>query len=131
MEASGPNAEQITYWNETAGPEWVALEEVLDAQIRPLGEAAMDRLASARGARVLDVGCGTGQTSIELARRVGLDGRVTGIDISAPMLGRAHDRARAAGAANVGFVAADVQTHRFETASADVAFSRFGIMFFA
>jgi len=131
MEASGPNAEQITYWNQTAGPKWVALEEVLDAQIRGLGEPAMDGIGIRHGERVLDVGCGTGQTSLELARRVGPDGRVTGLDISAPMLGRARDRARAAGASNVAFVAADVQTHRFEPSSADVAFSRFGIMFFA
>ena len=45
MNAAGPNAEQITYWNETAGPKWVALEEMLDAQIRGLGEVAMDRVA--------------------------------------------------------------------------------------
>src|SRR4029453_2942629 len=83
------------------------------------------------GERVLDVGCGTGQTSLELARRVGADGRVTAIDISAPMLGGPRDRARGAGVANVAFVGADVQTHRFEPGSADVAFSRFGIMFFA
>src|SRR5262245_24222177 len=131
MEASGPNAEQITYWNQTAGPKWVALQEVLDAQIRPLGEAAMDRLGIGHGEHVLDVGCGTGQTSLELARRIGPDGRVTGIDISAPMLGRARERARAADVTNVTFVAADVQTHGFEPGGADVAFSRFGIMFFA
>src|SRR4029453_18470516 len=131
MDASGPNAEQITYWNETAGPKWVTLEEVLDAQIRGLGEAAMDRLRIGRGERVLDVGCGTGQTSLELACRGGPDGSVTAIYISAPMLGRARDRARGAGVANVTFVGADVQTHRFEPGSADVAFSRFGIMFFA
>ena len=131
MNASGPNAEQITYWNQTAGPKWVALEEVLDAQIRGLGEAAMDGLGIGRGERVLDLGCGTGQTSLELARRVGPNGHVTAVDISAPMLGRARDRARAAGATNVTFVPADVQTHRFEPGTADVAFSRFGIMFFA
>jgi SAM-dependent methyltransferase len=131
MDASGPNAEQITYWNETAGPKWVALEAFLDEQICGLGEAAMDRVGIGPGERVLDVGCGTGQTSLGLARRVGPDGRVTGLDISAPMLGRARDRARAAGATNVAFFAADVQTHRFEPGGADVAFSRFGIMFFA
>src|SRR5262245_17454642 len=125
MDASGPNAEQITYWNETAGPKWVALEAFLDGQICGLGEAAMDRIGIHPGERVLDVGCGTGQTSLELARRVGPDGRVTGLDISAPMLGRARDRARAAGATNIAFVAADVQTHGFEPGGADVAFSRF------
>ena len=130
MDAAGPNAEQITYWNDTAGPKWVAYEDLLDAQIRALGEAAMDRVGIQTGDRVLDVGCGTGQTSIELARRVGTGGAVTAIDLSGPMLARA--RARADGAArSVDFLEADAQTHRFEPASFDVCFSRFGIMFFA
>src|SRR4029453_13180944 len=113
MDASGPNAEQITYWNATAGPKWVALEQFLDAQIRGLGEAAMDRIGIGPGERVLDVGCGTGQTSLELARRVGPDGRVTGLDISAPMLGRALERARAAGARHGAFRAPHSPTQRF------------------
>ena len=99
MDADGPNAEQITYWNDTAGPKWVAFEELLDTQIRPLGEAAMDRAGIHEGDRVLDVGCGTGQTSIELARRVGARGAVTAVDISAPMLARARARAAGAGGA--------------------------------
>ncbi len=131
MDAAGPNAEQITYWNDTAGPKWVALEEMLDTQIRPLGEAVMDRVGIAAGERVLDVGCGTGQTGIELARRVGPSGRVLGVDISAPMLARARDRARAAGMGHVTFVEADAQIHRFAPAAVDVCFSRFGVMFFA
>lgn len=131
MNAAGPNAEQITYWNETAGPKWVALEEMLDEQIRGLGEVLMDRVGIGRGERVLDVGCGTGQTSLALARRVGPSGRVCGVDISAPMLDRARERARSAGADNVAFVGADAQTHPFEPATADVGFSRFGVMFFA
>ncbi|HJW70979.1 MAG TPA: methyltransferase domain-containing protein, partial [Candidatus Binatia bacterium] len=123
MNADGPNAEQITYWNDTAGPKWVAYEALLDAQIRSLGEAAMDRAEIREGDRVLDVGCGTGQTSIELARRVGPTAKVTGVDISAPMLARA--RTRAVGAAhNVDFVQADAQTHRFAPESVDVCFSR-------
>src|SRR5262245_26569102 len=107
MEAVGPNAEQITYWNETAGPKWVALEELLDGQIQPHGAAVMDAVGVDIGERVLDVGCGTGQTSIELARRVGPSGRVIGADISAPMLARARERARAGGVGHVEFVNAD------------------------
>jgi SAM-dependent methyltransferase len=131
MDAEGPNAEQITYWNDTAGPKWVAYEELLDSQIRPLGETAMDRVRIDPGDRVLDVGCGTGQTSIELARRAGPHGAVTAVDISAPMLARARARAEGAGVRNVDFLEADAQTSRFEPASFDVCFSRFGIMFFA
>ena len=128
MNPEGPNAEQIVYWNETAGPKWVALQDVLDQQIRPLGRAAMERVGIAPGDRVLDVGCGTGETTVELARRVGPGGAVTGIDLSEPML--ANARQRADGIGNVTFRAADAQTARFEAGQFDVCFSRFGVMFF-
>ncbi len=130
METTGPNAQQIEYWNETAGPRWVAMQNALDAQIAPFGHAAQERLAPAAGERVLDVGCGCGETSMELARRVGPGGSVTGLDISAVMLARARDRAAEAGLGNVTFVQADAQTHAFPTPF-DALFSRFGVMFFA
>jgi SAM-dependent methyltransferase len=123
------NAEQITYWNESAGPRWVALQDTLDEQIAPLGLAAMDRLNPAAGERIVDVGCGCGHTSLELARRVSPGGTVTGVDISRPMLARARERA--AGLDGVTFVEADAQHHAFTPATADVIFSRFGVMFFA
>ena len=127
---ANPNAEQIKYWNEVSGAKWVALQPVIDAQIRPLGLLAMDRAGLRPGARVLDVGCGCGETTIELARRVAPGGQATGIDISAPMLERARESAAADGAA-VRFEIADAQTHAFAPASADVLFSRFGVMFFS
>ena len=80
--ATGPNAEQIEYWNEVSGPKWVALADLLDEQIGSLGIAAMERAAIAGGERVLDVGCGCGQTSLQIAERVGPEGRVLGVDIS-------------------------------------------------
>jgi SAM-dependent methyltransferase len=131
LPAEGPNAEQIQYWNEQAGPKWVQMQGFIDAQIRPLGEIAMNRARIAPGERVLDVGCGCGDAALELARRVGPQGEVVGIDISNPMLERARQAAREAGVENVRFENADVQTHRFEPASFDLVFSRFGVMFFA
>ena len=128
---AGPNAEQIAYWNEQSGPKWVARQALLDAQLAPFGAAAMDTGRIAAGDRVLDVGCGCGDTTLALGRRVGTGGRVVGIDISAPMLARARERAAQAGAANVEFVEADAQTHAFPPASVDCLFSRFGVMFFA
>src|SRR5688572_1877812 len=98
-----PNEEQIRYWNEQAGARWVALSDQIDFQLGPLGRLAMDRARIAQGSRVLDVGCGCGDTTIELGRRVGPHGRVVGIDVSAPMLELARARAAAAALTNVEF----------------------------
>jgi SAM-dependent methyltransferase len=127
----GPNAEQVRYWNETAGPKWVAFQRAIDAQLGPLGRLAMDRAAVAPGERVLDVGCGCGRTSMELARRVGPSGLVVGVDIAAPMLARAAEAARDTGVANVRFEHVDAQIGRFADAPFDLVWSRFGVMFFA
>jgi len=131
LQASGPNAEQITYWNETAGPKWVTLHDIIDAQIVDLGQLAMDRARIRISERVLDVGCGCGATSIDLGRRVGAHGSVVGIDISGVMLARAREAAAAAGVSWVRFEHADAQTHPFPPHSYDLAYSRFGVMFFA
>jgi len=128
LSAEGPNAEMIRYWNETVGPRWIEMEAQLDAQIAPLGLAAMARAHVAAGEHALDVGCGCGQTSLQLADRVGPRGGVLGIDVSGPMLARA--RARAAGTDHVRFLNADAQTHAFGERF-DLVFSRFGVMFFA
>jgi SAM-dependent methyltransferase len=131
FDRTGPNAEQVRYWNETAAPKWIQYQTVLDTQLEGLGRMTMDRARLASGEHVLDVGCGCGATSRALATRVGASGSVHGVDISTPMLERARALAREAGHANVRFTNADAQTHRFEPAGADVLFSRFGVMFFA
>jgi SAM-dependent methyltransferase len=123
------NADQIAYWNAVAGETWANLQDRLDHQLAPLGRRGMRELHLAAGQRVLDIGCGTGQTTLELAEAVGRDGAVMGVDISHPLLEVA--RRRADGAPNIRFVEADAQTERFEAASFDAAFSRFGVMFFA
>ena len=124
----GPNAQQAKYWNDVAGPKWVALAEAINGQIQPIGHAAMERARIERGQRVLDVGCGCGQTSLELAQRVGEQGHVDGLDLSEPMLAEA--RVRGAELKNLQFTAADVQVHGLEEAAYDRIFSRFGVMFF-
>jgi SAM-dependent methyltransferase len=123
------NQEQSEYWNEQAGPRWVAAQERIDAMIEPLGLEGIQRAAPAPGERALDVGCGCGQTALALAERVGPSGRVLGIDLSEPMLALARDRA--AGLDQARFVRADAQTHDFGDERFDVIFSRFGVMFFA
>lgn len=126
--AEGPNAQQIEYWNDATGTRWVEMNDVIDAQISPLGEVAMAGVAA--GERVLDIGCGCGQTSLQLAERVGDAGQVVGLDISAVMLARARERAEASGQTNASFRNADAQTEPF-AGDFDVLFSRFGVMFFA
>jgi SAM-dependent methyltransferase len=125
------NPDQIAYWNGEAGATWARLQERLDRQIEPLGALAMQALSPAPGERIFDIGCGCGQTSLELAKIAGAAGRVVGIDVSAPMLAFAERRAAEAGIKNLRFLQADAQVFDFEPASADAVFSRFGVMFFA
>ena len=128
MPPETPNADQTRYWNEEAGPRWVDASELLDAQLAPLGRATLDRLAPGAGTRVLDVGCGCGHSTLDIAARVGPAGHAVGIDVSAPMLARARERS--ADVPNASFLEADAQTHRFDEPF-DAVFSRFGVMFFA
>jgi SAM-dependent methyltransferase len=121
-----PNAQQVAYWNEQAGPTWAAEQAALDRQLAPLGHRAMAELDLSPGQRILDVGCGAGETTLELAAQ---GAEAVGVDISRPLLDVA--RRRAQGAAGVTFLEADAQAHAFPPASFDAVFSRFGVMFFA
>ena len=101
---------------------------------RPDVQAASKTCSSKRfapdpGSRVLDVGCGTGSTTLAVARRLGAKGRCIGIDISEPMIAAARARAEREGTP-ASFIRADAQTHAFEPASFDMIISRFGVMFF-
>lgn len=124
------NQEQIRYWNEESGLKWVRLQQRLDSQLAPLGLAIMQRAGVQPGEQVLDVGCGCGQTSLELAGRVGPHGSVLGLDISQPMLTRAQERKKELATTNLEFIRADAQTHAFQQERFDLIFSRFGVMFF-
>jgi tRNA G46 methylase TrmB len=119
LAADGPNAEQIAYWNEHA-LKWVTLQAHLDLQLGPLGRRAMDRAAIAAGEHILDVGCGCGDTTLELARRATAAGSALGIDISTQAIERARHRAGETGLANVRFANADAQTFAFAPARRSV-----------
>lgn len=105
-------------------------QDRLDAQLDPFGRAALARLAPQSGSRVLDVGCGTGQTLLQLAELVGPRGEVVGIDVSEPMLECAEERVREKNYAQVDLLLDDAQSHVFLDRYFDLAFSRFGLMFF-
>jgi SAM-dependent methyltransferase len=123
-----PNEAQARYWNEQAGPTWVAMQRDLDAELEPFGVALLAKLGLGAGECVLDVGCGAGATSLMLAERT-RPGQVLGVDICAPLLARARERAVTV--ENLRFEQADAQTFAFAAASFDSIFSRFGVMFFA
>ena len=124
------NKEQIDYWAGDGGRRWLAAEALSERTLRPFGAAAIKAAAPRAGESVLDVGCGTGGTTVELAQAVGPRGAVVGIDVSPLLLQAATARAAAAGLPTVSFVEADVQAHDLGTARFDLVFSRFGVMFF-
>ena len=124
-----PNAQQAVYWNEAAGPTWAELQGPLDRQLAPLGRAGMAVLQPKPGEKILDIGCGAGETSLELATAVAPGGQVTGADISRTLLEVA--RRRAEGLAGVEFLEADAQTAAFAPGGFNAVFSRFGVMFFS
>jgi SAM-dependent methyltransferase len=124
------NVGQAEFWSQLA-PTWLELEDRLEEVSKLPGELAMDRLDVLPGQRVLDLGCGSGRTTLDLASRVGPGGEAVGVDISAEMLARARERAAQLGTRNVAFVHADVQVHDLGEARFDAAYSRFGVMFFA
>ena len=126
-----PNSAQVEYWNATVGETWARFQDQLDRQLEPLGLEAMQALAPGPGERLIDIGCGCGHTSLELARRVGPEGAVVGVDISHPMLEVARRRAGARPDLTARFREADVQTAALGASEFDAAFSRFGVMFFS
>jgi SAM-dependent methyltransferase len=128
MDAAQPTYdEQTKHWNATAGCAWVDAQELLDQMFKRLEDLLVDTVAA--GSRVLDVGCGTGGTTLAVARRLGHEGHCVGADVSEPMIAAARARAEREGAP-ASFIVADVQTHPFDRASFDAIISRFGVMFF-
>jgi SAM-dependent methyltransferase len=124
------SGEQADFWNGAGGDAWVALQPVLDRMFADFAEMLAEA-AAARGARrVLDVGCGAGATTIAVARRLGDEASVTGVDISAPLLELAKERT-AYDDDPPRFLLADAAGHSFERGEFDFLVSRFGVMFFS
>lgn len=124
------NTEQAAYWADRA-KSWASQEDLHDRLIGPAGWLAMDGLDPRPGQVLVDLGCGTGQTTVELARRVAPGGQVVGVDIAAAMFERARQHVAEAGVGNVELIHADAQSSRLGQHRFDGAFSRFGIMFFS
>ena len=119
--------DQNTLWNGPAGENWVAQQALLDSLFQPMADALRDELPAAV-TELLDIGCGTGASTLTAAT-MRPDAHCTGVDISAPMLALARQRAAAIGR-DIDFIVADAQRHAFATARYDWIQSRFGVMFF-
>jgi SAM-dependent methyltransferase len=127
---TGVNAEAIEAWDGPLYDRFVRFRHIVTTGLGIHGEEALRVAPPAPGQRALDVGCGFGDTTQELARLVGPDGEAVGVDAAARFIETAAAEAGEAGVANARFRVADVETTPFEERF-DYAFSRFGTMFFA
>jgi ubiquinone/menaquinone biosynthesis C-methylase UbiE len=129
MEIRQANAEQIALWNGSAGRGWVEAQDSLDRLFEPFEELLVAAVAARHAQHVLDVGCGTGSTTLAVARQAEAHGTCVGIDISEPMIALARTRAELE-RVPPRFVCADAQAYAFAPGSFDLIVSRFGVMFF-
>jgi SAM-dependent methyltransferase len=121
--------EQKILWNGPAGRAWVEAQAVTDQMFKPSEDLLVEAVSAGSGTRVLDVGCGTGSTTLAVARSLGVNGHCTGIDISEPMLAAARARAERENTPAT-FIQANAEDHPFQPESFDMITSRFGVMFF-
>src|SRR5450755_3808683 len=122
------NEEQRERWNGADGEYWACQQDRLDRTLAPVTGPLLAFAAPRSGSIVIDVGCGCGATTIELARAVGPSGRVVGLDVSQPMLARATERLREF--SNADCRLGDAGSLPVDDIRADLIISRFGVMFF-
>jgi SAM-dependent methyltransferase len=123
------NVEMLQAWDGAEGAFWAGHDAAFDVSLARYTGPLLQAAAIGPDERVLDIGCGNGFTTRESARRA-TNGTSLGVDLSSHMIERARLRAAEQGIANVDFVQADAQIHRFDEAAFDVAISRAGVMFF-
>jgi SAM-dependent methyltransferase len=128
-----PDANQAMrhYWNQVAGPRWVAGQGFRERRNQESLALLLSCLRLTGGESVLEIGCGTGAVTLPLAQAVGDQGRVVAIDIAEPMLDVARQRAGESGMHNITLLLGDAQVMPLERATFDIATSRMGVMFFA
>ncbi|MBR0875316.1 class I SAM-dependent methyltransferase [Bradyrhizobium tropiciagri] len=112
------------------GRSWISQQAVISDVFTAVTSLSLAAAGPKRGEHVIDVGCGTGDTLLALAKIVGPSGAVLGVDVSAAMLDFARDRSTGAELGNVTCALADATTYGFEPGWADLVYSRFGVMFF-
>ncbi len=123
------NKDQEEMWNGVGGKAWVRAQTLLDTAFQPFADILVKAVTAASATSVLDIGCGTGATTLAMAEALGPDADCLGLDISETMITHARKRAAETGS-TAEFIIADAQTHPFEAGRFDVITSRFGVMFF-
>lgn len=129
-QVAADNEEALEAWDGVLFDRFVKFKEIVTQGLGAHGEAALAAHPPRSGDRVLDIGCGFGDTSLRIAGLVGDSGSVLGVDVAPRFIEAAQGEAEKRGAANVGFAVRDVQVTEFDDRF-DYAFARFGTMFFA
>jgi SAM-dependent methyltransferase len=128
--ASAVEPLSVEDWAGEMGERWLRHRERFESMIAPIGEALLSQAAYRADECVLDVGCGAGGTSIEIARRVGARSTVVGLDISPALIAAAERSAQLSGMGNLSFRCGDAAAVSLPESPFDRLFSRFGLMFF-
>ena len=125
------NEEQKDYWTNSAGKLWVKDKVEKDNMLEPLGNYALSKFNIIEGMNVLDIGCGTGITTTQIAKKINNIGYVSGFDLSETMINEATKYSEKLGIKNINFAVKDIQNEELKILEYDAAFSRFGVMFFS
>ena len=129
-EVADDNLGFVECWNEILTPKWIRFRHLLSGNGKIHSDIAYADFDIRPGDKVLDIGCGFGETALEIAQMVGPTGEVVGIDCTDSFLDIANDERDAAGARNVRYEVGDAQVCNLPEEYFDVAYSRFGVMFF-
>ncbi len=122
------NSKQKEFWSGSGGYVWVDKQSEMDIMLNPLGTRAISKLDLSGVTKIIDIGCGCGATTLEIAQQLE-SGEIIGVDISEPMLDRATQNAFDQSLSNASFQVLDVQVDDMPS-DYEIAFSRFGVMFF-
>ena len=122
------NSKQKEFWSGSGGDVWVDKQSEMDIMLNPLGTSAINKLDLSGVTKIIDIGCGCGATTLEIAQQL-KSGEIIGVDISEPMLDKATQNASDLSLLNASFQVLDVQVDDMPS-DYEIAFSRFGVMFF-
>jgi ubiquinone/menaquinone biosynthesis C-methylase UbiE len=129
-EIAADNLGFVECWNEILTPKWIRFRHLLSGNGKIHSDIAYDDFGIREGDKVLDIGCGFGETALEIGQIVGPSGEVVGIDCTDAFLDIANQERDAVGASNVRYEVGDAQICDLPEGCFDVVYSRFGVMFF-